>query len=98
MSAYQVDVDELGLVVAEMAACRRALEELADDVHRVTGRLHSEWAGLASSAHQTSYAGWRGEFADMSQTLAGMRELGETAHTNYTAAVASNLAMWEQVR
>lgn len=98
MSAYQVDVDELALVVAEMAACRQALEDLASDVHAVTGRLHAEWVGAASSAHQASYAGWRGEFADMSAALAGMRDLGETAHTNYTAAVASNLAMWEQVR
>jgi WXG100 family type VII secretion target len=98
MTAYRVDVEELRLVVAEMAACQRALDDLATDADAVTRGLHAEWAGLARDAHVTSYSRWRGEFADMTQALAAIRALGETAEGNYTAAVEANVAMWGQLR
>ncbi|WP_101525302.1 WXG100 family type VII secretion target [Nocardioides houyundeii] len=98
MTAFRVDVEELRLVVAEMTACQAALDDLVGDADAVTRDLHAEWSGLARDAHVTSYARWRGEFADMTQALAGIRDLGDTAQANYTAAVGANLSMWGQVR
>jgi hypothetical protein len=34
----------------------------------------------------------------MDTALAGLRSVGDTARSNYSAAVEANLAMWERVR
>lgn len=98
MTGYQVDVDELGAVLASMQACGRALTGLADVVEAETRELHERWDGLAREAHAASYDRWRVGFAEMAAALAGLRSVAETSRANYTAAVEANLAMWEQVR
>jgi WXG100 family type VII secretion target len=98
MTAYDVDLDELAAVIAAMASCERELADLASDVETSLGTLHAEWEGLAREAHIASHSSWRASFAEMSTALAGLRELGDTARTNYVAAVEANVAMWEQVR
>ena len=60
--------------------------------------LHADWEGLARDAHATSHASWRTSFGEMSTALTGLRAVGDTARSNYTAAVEANVAMWEQVR
>lgn len=98
MSAHEVDVDELVAVIEAMSACGRALTDLAADIELQTRGLHAAWSGLAREAHASAYARWQEEFADMATSLAALRQLGDTARANYSAAVAANLAMWEQVR
>lgn len=98
MTAYDVDVDELAAVIAAMDSCGRELADLAADVESAQTAMHSDWTGLASDAHSTSHASWRSSFAEMGAALAGLRSVGDTARSNYSAAVGANLAMWEQVR
>lgn len=98
MTAYTVDVDELVAVIAEMAACQRALLDLSSDVEAETLRLHASWSGLARDAHASSQGQWRDEFSDMSAALDSLRSLVDVARGNYTAAVEDNVAMWEQFR
>lgn len=98
MTAYDVDVAELAAVIAAMEACGQDLADLATEVQSSHRVLHDRWAGLASDAHATSYEGWRASFADMTTALAGLRSLGDVARSNYSTAVAANVAMWEQVR
>jgi WXG100 family type VII secretion target len=98
MTAYDVDVDELAAVIAAMEACGQDLVDLATEVESSHRVLHDGWAGLASDAHTSSHEGWRTSFADMTTALAGLRSLGDVARSNYSTAVAANVAMWEQVR
>lgn len=98
MTFFQVDLDELSAVVADMLACQRDLIDLAGDVAAETARLHGSWDGVALAAHASSYSRWSDEFAAMTTALAGLRAVGETARANYSAAVVANLAMWESVR
>ena len=98
MTDYTVDVVELDSVVVAMTACQRALADLAADVEGETRGLHETWAGLASEAHGAAYSRWRGDFAEMTAALNGIRALAELARANYTAAVEANVAMWEQLR
>ena len=49
--------------------------------------MHSDWTGLASDAHSASHASWRSSFAEMGAALAGLRSVGDTARSNYSAAV-----------
>jgi WXG100 family type VII secretion target len=98
VSAYDVDVDELAAVVAAMASCGRDLAGLVADVESSQQALHDGWTGLARDAHATWHSSWRTSFDDMATALTGLRDVGETARANYTAAVEANVAMWEQVR
>ena len=98
MTAYRVDLEELRLVVDEMAAFYADLAELAAAVSVQASRLHDGWTGLARDAHAGSHARWQDELADMRQALAGIRTLGATAQANYGSAVEANLTMWQRVR
>jgi WXG100 family type VII secretion target len=98
VTAYDVDVDELAAAIAAMESCGRELAELASDVESAHVGMHSDWTGLASDSHSTSHTSWRASFAEMETALAGLRSVGDTARSNYSAAVEANLAMWERVR
>lgn len=93
-----VDADELAAVMREMAACQRALVELAGEVEAETTRLHGAWSGLALDEHTASYGAWRDGFAQMVPALAGMRAISEDARRQYAAAVEADIALWEQSR
>ena len=96
--SHTVDADELREVMREMAACQRALVELAGDVEAETTRLHGAWAGLSHDAPSSSYGSWRDGFAQMVPALAGMRAISEEARQEYAAAVEVDIALWEQSR
>ena len=98
MTTFDVDLDELRSVVANLAAVQRALVDLGGDIEAEHAGLHEHWLGQASDASAASYGSWRDGCADMVTALAALRGLGETAEGNYRAAVDANLAMWEQVR
>jgi WXG100 family type VII secretion target len=98
MTAYDVDLDELATVIAAMASCERDLRDLAADVEAALATLHAGWEGLAGDAHAASHSSWRASFGEMSTALTGLRSLGDTARSNYVAAVEANVAMWERVR
>lgn len=98
MTAYDVDVDELAAVIAAMDSCGRELADLAADVESAQAAMHSDWEGLASVAHAGSHSSWRASFVEMASALTRLRSVGDTARSNYSAAVEANLAMWEQVR
>ena len=98
MTAFDIDLDELRNVIATLAACQRALLDLAGDIHDEHVGLHGQWLGRSADAHESSYGAWREGCADMVTALAALRGLGETAEGNYCGAVEANLAMWEQVR
>ena len=98
MTAYDVDVDELMAVIVAMDSCGHELADLAADVESAHVGMHADWTGLASDSHSTSHALWRTSFTEMETALAGLRSVGDTARSNYSAAVEANLAMWEQFR
>ena len=98
MTAYEVQVDDLGEVVAQMAACQRRLLELATDVEGLQATLESDWSGAAADAQAASYRRWRDDCAAMVTALAGLRAVAATAEEHYRGAVAANVALWERVR
>jgi WXG100 family type VII secretion target len=97
-ATYSVDLEELDLLVAEMTACERGLEELAADVEREMAALREVWEGLAAEAQRAAHEEWATGMAEMRQALGRLRAAARTAHDNYTAAGAANAAMWERLR
>jgi WXG100 family type VII secretion target len=95
---FAVDAGELARVVGQMAACESALQELTADLERRVAALHISWQGESAAAHLLAQAQWEDGFRRMRDALAVIREAGRVAEGNYTAAVKTNLQLWEQVR
>ena len=98
MTAFEVEVDDLGDVVARMAACQRRLLELATDVEALQAVLGSDWSGVAADAQAASYRRWRDDCAAMVTALAGLRAVAAAAEGHYRGAADANVVLWEQVR
>ncbi|BBX65060.1 ESAT-6-like protein EsxE [Mycobacterium saskatchewanense] len=91
---FHVDPEALADAVKRMAAFQRHAEEVLAEIDSRVQRLHGAWTGEAAAAHAEAHQHWaRGE-AMMREALARLRAAGETAHRNYTGAMAQNLSMW----
>ena len=97
MTAFDVDLDELRDVLVTMAACQRALVDLAGDVEDEHSALWALWAGDAREAHVAAAATWREHCAEMVTALGALRGVAAAAESGYRAAAQANLAMWEQL-
>ncbi|MCY4726881.1 WXG100 family type VII secretion target [Nocardioides sp. STR2] len=97
MTAYDVDLAELRLAVAQLAACQRDLLGLAVDIDHAQDRLQDDWLGRAGDAQASSYDSWRDGCAEMVTSLAALRRIVAAADDHYSSAVDANLALWRQV-
>jgi WXG100 family type VII secretion target len=92
--AFRVDPEALADAVQRMTQFQRRAEEMLAEIDSRVNRLHATWTGEAAAAHAEAHQHWvRGE-AMMREALAKLRTAGETAHRNYTGAMAQNLSMW----
>ena len=97
MTTYDVDLDEVRLAVADLAACQRDLLGLAVDIDHAQDRLQADWLGRAGDAQASSYDSWRDGCAAMVTSLAALRRIVAAADDHYSAAVEANLTLWRQV-
>ncbi|MEP9362023.1 WXG100 family type VII secretion target [Nocardioides sp. CN2-186] len=95
---FAVDLDDLARSIDEMARCGGDLDALLAEITARVAVLHDTWSGAASSAQAAAQAEWETGFREMRAALAAMRAAADTAHGNYSAAAATNVRMWEQVR
>ena len=92
-----VDMAELDAVIADVQACETRLETLTDDLDRQVRALQDSWEGLAAQAQQEAHAEWTRGMRDMRTALADLRAAARQAHSNYSGAADTNVAMWRQV-
>jgi uncharacterized protein YukE len=77
-----------------MVEFQRHAESMLAEIDSLVTNLHATWTGQGAAAHAEAHRHWaRGE-AMMREALAQLRAAGETAHRNYTGAIATNLAIW----
>jgi len=92
--AFRVDPEKLADGVARMAEFGRWAEILLSDIDSAVGRLHAAWTGEGAAAHAAAHRRWTHGEAMMRAALGRLASAGATAHTNYTGAMATNVAMW----
>jgi WXG100 family type VII secretion target len=91
---FRVDPEALADAVKRMTDFQRHAEQMLTEIDSRVTRLHAAWTGEAAAAHAEAHQHWaRGE-AMMREALAKLRTAGETAHRNYTGAMAQNMSMW----
>lgn len=92
--AFGVDPRALADAVRRMAEFQRHAEDLINEIDSRATQLHATWTGAGAAAHAEAHQRWtRGE-AMMREGLAALKSAGETAHANYTGAMATNLTLW----
>ncbi len=94
MPAFAVDLTRLDDTVTLLAARTAAVADLLADLDTRIAALQSLWAGAAADAQLAAHREWLAGAQDMREGLGAMRAAAATAHGNYSAAVAANLAMW----
>lgn len=91
---FRVDPTVLADAVARMAEFGRHVEELVAEIESLATRLHVTWTGEGAAAHAEAQRHWAAGEAMMRQALAQLTAAGQSAHANYTGAMATNLGMW----
>jgi len=94
---FVIEVDELEDVVGDLEACERQLMQLVGDLERQMVTLHGTWEGVAATAQREAHDEWSRGMAAMHSALTDLRAAARLAHEHYTAAAATNVAMWRQV-
>ncbi|MEI7717075.1 MAG: WXG100 family type VII secretion target [Mycobacterium sp.] len=92
--AFRVDPAQLADVVARMAEFGRYSEILLTRIDSAVDSVHAAWNGEGAAAHAEAHRRWTHGESVMREALARLTSAGVTAHANYTAAIATNFAMW----
>ena len=96
-SRFSVDLDRLDHVIDQMGAFDTALGEHLETLDARIARLHTTWSGETAQAQREAHDEWMRAARSMRQAQVTMRGVAETAHSNYHAAVAANVRMWNDV-
>ncbi len=92
--AFRVDPQALADAVQRMTEFQRYAEHRLTEIDSLVTNLHATWTGRGATAHAEAHRHWANGEAMMREALAQLRTAGETAHRNYTGAIAKNLSMW----
>ncbi|WP_111511625.1 WXG100 family type VII secretion target [Mycobacterium kyogaense] len=95
MSALIVDFDALRAAIRHMEEFGREVTECLDDIENTMAMLRGSWQGAASDAQDQAQKQWETGAEQMKEALAALQKVADTAHKNYTDAVAKNGEMWQ---
>ncbi|MEH3142842.1 MAG: WXG100 family type VII secretion target [Mycobacterium kyogaense] len=95
MSELVVDFDALRAAIRHMEEFGREVTECLDDIEHTMAMLRGSWEGAASDAQDQAQKQWETGAEQMKESLAALQKVADTAHKNYTDAVAKNGQMWQ---
>lgn len=91
---FTINTDELADIVSDMARFDADAESTCSDVDALVQKLHASWSGDAAAAQRAAHDRWTKGAQQMRSAIGDLKQSGDTAHANYTGAVAANQAMW----
>lgn len=95
---YGVDLARLDSVTEDLRRTQVQMEHQLGVLDDLVAGLEDVWRGQAAAAQKHAHAVWSKEAHDMHTALVQLQDAAKVAHSNYSAAVEANLAMWKQVR
>ncbi|WP_441959074.1 WXG100 family type VII secretion target [Mycolicibacterium houstonense] len=91
-----VDFGQLQAAIDHMAAYGRDVGECLEDVDRAMAALRATWHGEGSDAQAQAQQQWEDGAEQMKKALSTLKEVVQTAQTNYKDAVEKNSGMWNR--
>ncbi|MGV9675261.1 WXG100 family type VII secretion target [Nocardia sp. NPDC003482] len=89
---YRVDLEHLDAVTARIAGLAAFVAEALQGIDTRIEAAHREWTGAAAVQHVEAHRHWRTGAEEMREGIEAMHAAATTAHANYSAALAANLA------
>ncbi|MGV9748813.1 WXG100 family type VII secretion target [Nocardia farcinica] len=92
--SYRVNLQQLDDAITTMADFGTEVEGWLREVDAKIAALHLSWSSQAAEVQRAAHNRWMAGAEEMRENLDELREVARRAHTNYTAAVQTNLGMW----
>ncbi|MBL1075242.1 WXG100 family type VII secretion target [Nocardia sp. 2] len=88
---YSVDLAHLDDVTARMRALKAFVIDQLTALDTKAQAAMTSWNGEAATAYQVAHQEWADGATDVQEGLQVLEKAAQTAHGNYTSAVAANL-------
>jgi len=95
MTALVVDLAALRAAITHMGEFGREVTECLDDIEATMAALRGSWEGAGSDAQAQAQQQWDQGAQQMKEALSALQKVADSAHKNYTDAVAKNGQMWQ---
>jgi WXG100 family type VII secretion target len=95
MTALVVDFAALRAAITHMEEFGREVTECLEDIDQTMAALRGSWEGAGSDAQAQAQQQWDQGAEQMKEALSALQKVADTAHKNYTDAVAKNGEMWQ---
>ncbi|TQM26215.1 WXG100 family type VII secretion target [Nocardia bhagyanarayanae] len=92
--SHRVDLALLDSIVARMKGFEGFFDEQIAAFDTAIGKLQTGWEGDAASAQQAAHSRLMAAAKEIRDGIEDMRLAAQAAHSNYTQAIAANVAMW----
>ncbi|MGX1810192.1 WXG100 family type VII secretion target [Nocardia sp. NPDC055321] len=91
--AFQADLSELEHIATRVSAFAAFLTDSLSGLEQRIGTVQQTWTGPAAVAQSAAFEKWLAGAADVATGIADMKQAATEAHSRYSTAVATNLAM-----
>ncbi|MDO3650542.1 WXG100 family type VII secretion target [Nocardia mangyaensis] len=88
---FSVDLAELEAITARMRALKGFVIDQLAALDSKANAVMSTWTGEAAAAYQIAHQEWADGATDVQDGLAVMEKAAQSAHGNYSTAMAANL-------
>ncbi|QLY32955.1 WXG100 family type VII secretion target [Nocardia huaxiensis] len=88
---FSVDLEHLDSVTARMRALKSFVVDQLAALDAKANAVMPTWTGEAATAYQVAHQEWADGATDVQDGLAVLEKAAQTAHGNYTGAMAANL-------
>lgn len=92
--SHSVDLELLDSIVARLKGFEGFFEDQITAFDTAISRLQTGWEGEAASAQQVAHQRLMVAAREIRDGIEDMRLAARAAHSNYTQAIAANVAMW----
>ncbi|MGV9409221.1 WXG100 family type VII secretion target [Nocardia sp. NPDC003693] len=96
--AFQADLSELEHIATRVSAFAAFLTDSLSGLEQRIGTVQQSWTGQAATAHSAAFTKWLTGAAEIATGMAEMKQAAAEAHTRYSTAAATNLAMLGRAR
>ncbi|MFC4123335.1 WXG100 family type VII secretion target [Nocardia rhizosphaerae] len=88
---FAVDLEHLDAVTARMRGLKAYVVDQLTALDAKAKAVIPDWSGEAAAAYRTAHQDWADGAADVQDGLSVMEKAAQTAHANYSGAMAANL-------
>lgn len=92
--SHSVNLTQLDSVITRMQAFEGFFDDQITAFDTAIGKLQTGWDGEAAAAQETAHRRLMAAAKEIREGVETMRLAAQAAHSNYTEAIAANVAMW----